>query len=122
MMSPRMALTVKVAAPPGLNADVYTADDDDSWNGTDSDTSTDNGEDNITEPVLENMSHTEAAEYIYMLYHRAKRMWRRFTNRPVRRIRRNMGKFVNQISSSIETFRSMWEEFDIGDELDDIFS
>merc|ERR1711935_176243 len=26
-----------------------------------------------------------------------------------------MGKFVNQISSSIETFLSMWEEFEMGD-------
>ena len=63
--------------------EAYTAQDDESWNGTDTDTSSDYDEEIITEPGLENMSHAEAAEHIYMQYRRGKRMWRRFTGKPV---------------------------------------
>ena len=77
-------------------AGAYAAQDDESWNGTDSDTSSDDDGEIIVEPGLENMTNAEAAEHIYMQYRRGKRLWRRFTGKPVRRFRRTLKRFKHQ--------------------------
>ena len=61
--------------------------------GTDTDTSSDSGTEEIDDPALQHMSQTEAAEHVYLQYRRAKRKWRRFTNKPVRRFRRVIKHF-----------------------------
>jgi len=68
----------------------YAADTDADMedDGTDTDTSSDDGTEDLGVPDTTNMSEAEAAENIYMMYRRAKRAWRRFTGKPVRRFRR----------------------------------
>ena len=56
--------------------------------GTDTDTSSDDGLEEIPLPDTTQLSERDAAEQIYMAYRRAKRTWRRFTGKPVRRFRR----------------------------------
>jgi hypothetical protein len=68
------------------NAETGTDDDDD--DGTDTDTSSDDWTEDIQLPEIAHMPEQEAAEHIYWMYRRAKRIWRRFTGKPVRRFRR----------------------------------
>ena len=56
--------------------------------GTDTDTSSDDGLEEIPVPDTTHLSERDAAEQIYMAYRRAKRVWRRFIGKPVRRFRR----------------------------------
>ena len=69
----------------------YDQEDD----GTDSDTSSDDGYEDVGGPNTANVSEQEAAETIYMAYRRAKRVWRRYTDKPVRKFRRHFKKFNN---------------------------
>ena len=57
-------------------------------------TSSDDGErdDTIWDPEIEGMNDQDAAEHIYYQYRSAKRNWRRYTGRPVRRFRRTFKK------------------------------
>ena len=59
-------------------------------------TSSDDEQEAINEPVLYGMPESQAQEHIYLMYRRAKRLWRRMTKRPVRRFRRTMDKFVRK--------------------------
>ena len=51
-------------------------------------TSSDDGYEDTNMPDLSQYSNAEAAETVYYQYRAAKRNWRRFTGRPVRRFRR----------------------------------
>ena len=57
--------------------------------GTDTDTSSDSGAEDIPRPDVSNMTDAAAAHTIYMAYRNAKRNWRRFTGKPVRKFRRH---------------------------------
>ena len=57
---------------------------------TDSETSSDNDSEELPDPGVSHMSQAEAAEHIYMQYRKARRTWRRFTDKPVRKFRRHM--------------------------------
>ena len=65
-------------------------DDDD---GTDTDTSSDDGMESVTGPDTTRMTEAQAAEAIYLQYRRAKKVWRRYTGKPVRKFRRRFGQF-----------------------------
>ena len=65
----------------------YTEDD-----GTNTDTSSDSGHEVVAGPDTSRMSEAEAASTIYMAYRGAKRTWRRFTGKPVRKFRRTFKK------------------------------
>ena len=52
---------------------------------TDSETSSDNDSEELPDPGVSQMSQAEAAEHIYMQYRKARRTWRRFTDKPVRK-------------------------------------
>ena len=51
-------------------------------------TSSDSGTEQLPEQAVGGMSQSEAAHHIYMQMRAAKRTWRRFTGRPVRKFRR----------------------------------
>ena len=51
-------------------------------------TSSDSGTEQLPEPAVGGMSPPDAAHHIYMQMRTAKRTWRRFTGRPVRKFRR----------------------------------
>ena len=81
-------------APHGSQA-AYQAEAEEFNIGTDdededsSETSSDSGNEEIPDiPGLEHLSQADAAEHIYLQFRRAKRTWRRFTGRPVRKFRR----------------------------------
>ena len=57
---------------------------------TDSETSVDNDSVELPDPGISQMTQSEAAEHIYMMYSKARRTWRRFTGKPVRKFRRHM--------------------------------
>ena len=63
-------------------------DEDD---GTDTDTSSDDGREDIARPDVSNMSDAEAAMTIYMAYRNAKTNWRRLTGKPVRKFAATSG-------------------------------
>ena len=65
--------------------DQYYEEDD----GTDTDTSSGSGAEDIPRPDVSNMTDAAAAHTIYMAYWNAKRNWRRFTGKPVRKFRRH---------------------------------
>jgi len=58
--------------------------------GTDSDTSSDDGLEELPNPGISQMTGSQAAEHIYLEYRAAKKTWRRFTGKPVRHFRRNV--------------------------------
>ena len=58
------------------------------WSGTDTDTTSDDGQDIQGGPDVSRMTDAEASENLYWAYRRAKRNWRRFTGKPVRKFRR----------------------------------
>ncbi len=58
--------------------------------GTDTDTSSDDGQEELPDPGISQMSESQAAEHIYMEYRAAKLTWRRFTGKPVRHFRRTV--------------------------------
>ena len=69
-----------------------SVDEDDS--GTDTDTSSDDGVED-TQPIdITGMSEPDACEAVYLAYRRAKRNWRRFTGKPVRRFRRHFKRYT----------------------------
>ena len=51
-------------------------------------TSSDSGTEQLPEPAVSGMTSVEAAHHIYLQMRSAKRTWRRFTGRPVRKFRR----------------------------------
>ena len=55
---------------------------------TDTDTSSDSGNEVSQTPGIENMSQADASAQIYLEHRRAKKTWRRFTGKPVRKCRR----------------------------------
>ena len=55
---------------------------------TDSDTSSDSGTEELSPRGFDQTSQSEAAEHIYLQYRKAKKRWRRFTGKPVRKFRR----------------------------------
>ena len=76
-----------VIAYPTEAEEYYIGDEDDEDSSA---TSSDSGNEEIPEiPGLEQLSQAEAAEHIYLQFRRAKRTWRRFTGRPVRKFRKN---------------------------------
>ena len=68
---------------PTHNSDM--SDDDD---GTYTDTSSDDGAEDVHLPDMTHMTEQEAAERVYWNYRQAKRAWRRLAGKSVRRIRR----------------------------------
>ena len=74
---------------PTNNFPAYLANDDDSWStGTDTDTSSDDGAEALDLPDLSQMTREEATEHLYWQYRTAKKTWRRFAGKPVRKFRR----------------------------------
>ena len=74
--------------------DAYVARGEEDTDGsTDSDTSSDSGQEELPMPDTTYLSQAEAAEQIYTQYRRAKRTWRRFTGKPVRKFRRHFRHF-----------------------------
>jgi hypothetical protein len=61
---------------------------DDVDDGADADTSSDSGNEELGDPSVANMTDAESSEQLFWAYRRAKRNWRRFTGKPVRRFRR----------------------------------
>ena len=61
--------------------------------GTDTDTSSDSGQEELDMSDLRGMTDAEASEYIYWQYRTAKRRWRRVAQRPVRKFRRYAKRF-----------------------------
>ena len=59
---------------------------------TDSDTSSDDGEDDLIHAYPANGTDNERANEIYWQYSQAKRLWRRFTQKPTRKVRRFVRK------------------------------
>jgi len=55
---------------------------------TDTDTSSDDGQEDVGGPDIRHLGEEEAAETLYWAYRGAKRVWRRFTGKPVRKFRR----------------------------------
>ena len=72
--------------------------DDDSEFTSTSATSSDDGHEEIPiDSTLASIeSENQAAEHIYLQYRRHKRMWRRFTGRPVRKFRRKFKKYSHR--------------------------
>ena len=65
---------------------------DDYWDdGTDSDAAPYDGHE-LPGLGVRNLTDAETVEHIYMQYQRAKMTWRRFTEKPFRRLRRPIGK------------------------------
>ena len=60
--------------------------------GTDSETSSDDGQEVLPDPGVHSMSRSEAAAHVFLQYRRAKRTWRRYTGKPVRRFRKTIKK------------------------------
>ena len=58
------------------------------WPGTATDTSSDSGQEEIDMSDVLSMNDAEASEHVFLQYRRAKRRWRRMTQKPVRRFRR----------------------------------
>jgi len=77
-------------APSHQHAFPVVNDEDD---GTDTDTSSDDGMEEITQLEVSQMSEAEASEALYLAYRREKRVWRRFTGKPVRKFRRHFKSF-----------------------------
>ena len=71
----------------------YMADVDMSSSSS-SATSSDDGQTSVDMPDLSNMSDENAAQHMYLIYRRHKRMWRRFTGRPVRKFRRTFKRHL----------------------------
>ena len=71
--------------------DYYDEDD-----GTDTDTSSDSGTENIAQPDVSSMSEAAATHAIYMAYRNAKRNWRRFSGKPVRKFRRHFRRYFSK--------------------------
>ncbi len=57
---------------------------------TDTDTSSDDGMEALPDPGVSHLDDPSAAEHLYWIYRQAKRTWRRFTGKPVRKFRRAM--------------------------------
>ena len=78
--------------------DTYAFPVDNDWQSdpSSSATSSDYQDDEIEMPDLSSMTDADAAEMIYLQYRKAKRTWRRFTGRPVRRFRRRFKKFMRK--------------------------
>jgi len=66
--------------PWSVHQDAFGMDD-----GTDTDTSSDSGAEDLDMPDMTHLTEHEAAEQLYWTYRRAKRTWRRFTGKPVRK-------------------------------------
>merc|ERR1711994_186934 len=73
--------------PPAFPA-VQAVDDSSSA----SDTSSDDGNEVLDGPDTSQMTEADAAEAVFYRYRQARRAWRRFTGKPVRRFRRNFKK------------------------------
>ena len=76
----------------------YLGNMDDPFNagydtGTDSETSSDSGHEEMDMSDLHGMDDSAASEHCYWQYRQAKRRWRRLTNKPVRKFRRLTRKF-----------------------------
>ena len=87
-----------VTAVPADFMGTYAADEMDEDDSSSSATSSDDGEEpletvdlgRISTADLSRMNDTEAAEKLFYQYRAAKRYWRRFTGKPVRRFRRDL--------------------------------
>ena len=72
---------------------VYASDMDGVDSGTDTETSSDSGNEPLDAADFAGWPEAEVAEHIYMQYRNAKRVWRRFTKKPVRKFRRGFKRF-----------------------------
>ena len=89
--------------------DYYYGEED-----TDSETSSDSGQEDVGGPDTTRMSEQEAASVIYMAYRRAKRVWRRFTGKPVRKFRRSFRRHHHQQSKGKGRGRGFfWTQDDV---------
>ena len=77
---------------PYVSGGQSTEDNRDYWSSTDSDTSSDNYEDNIDMSDVQNLPTAEAEEILYYQKSFAKKRWRRYTAKPVRKVRRFIRK------------------------------
>jgi hypothetical protein len=82
--------------------DPYVDEDDDS-----SATSSDDGTEALPDPAIAGMSPPDAAQVIYAQLQKAKRVWRRFTGRPVRKSARSSiafprGRVTGKVAKGIE--------------------
>ena len=79
------------AAGNGGTTWTFPTSQDDMETDSTSATSSDDGEEDFTTeiPDISGMSEQDAHEHIYYQYRNAKRNWRRFTGRPVRKLRRS---------------------------------
>ena len=57
-------------------------------------TSSDDGRETVDIPDTSRLDDAHASEALYLAYRKAKRQWRRFTGKPVRRFRRSVRHFV----------------------------
>ena len=80
------------AVPPDMSGAYAAVEMDDIDDDSSSMTSSDNGSDALDMPDLSRMNDTEAAEQLFYQYRKARRTWRRFTGKPVRRFRRDFKK------------------------------
>ena len=74
------------------NSTFYDTQEEEHY-GDSSATSSDSGNEELPLPAVSGMSQTDATSLIYMQMRNAKRVWRRYTQRPVRQFRNTIGKF-----------------------------
>ena len=74
--------------PSADDAGAYASVPADNLTATSTDTSSDNGSEEINDADLVGLSAEQASEQIYWQYRQAKKRWRRHTSNPVRRVRR----------------------------------
>jgi hypothetical protein len=65
---------------------------DDASEPTNTESSPDDYQDPADGPDTPHMTEAQAANTIYMAYRKAKRHWRRFTGKPVRKFRRKLSR------------------------------
>ena len=76
---------------PAQNApaqNVYLQHDEGYDTGTDTDTSSDCGDQGLQDPATQTMSMAEQAESLFWAYSKAKKAWRSFMRKPTRKVRR----------------------------------
>ena len=77
--------------PDAYETHAFPVDEEESLSS--SATSSDSGDEDIDMPDVSHMTDAEAAEFLYYQHRKAKRVWRRFTGRPVRTFRRRLKRF-----------------------------
>ena len=91
--SPGGSVHAEAGYPATHTQQAYTTSFDEDDSGTDTETSSDSGNEHIETQDYTGWSEPQVAEHVYMQYRNAKRVWRRYTKKPVRAFRSGFKKF-----------------------------